>query len=1039
MKKIFFNKTVELRKVFATVFTFAMLCFATAAWAQNINVSGTITDASGESLIGVNVQVKGTTLGTITDVNGAYTLSVPSAQSVLVFSYVGYVTQEVTVGSQRTISIQLREDTQALEEVVVVGYGVQKKLTVTGSVTTVTGEELKASPTTNLSNSMIGRMPGVIAFQRSDEPGGGGSTIRIRGTNSLGSKDPLVVVDGIPDRTGGFNRLNPNEIESMSVLKDAAAAIYGSRAANGVILITTKKGKEGKPVVTFNGSMGFSQPTRLPVMANSFEYATMLNEITPGTYTDEELQKFKDGSDPWGYPDTDWFAAALKPVSPMYRLDVGVSGGTDKSKYYINVAANGEDGIYKNSANRYDQYSVRTNLEFKFSKYITATYGGTMRLEDTQYPAKSASSIFSALRRGKPIYNAIWPTGEAGPDIEYGDNPVVIATDAAGFDRQKSYYIQNTAGLTIDIPGVEGLKLVGNGSFDKQFYNRKLFQKPVILYAWDGVNRSSEGLSATERWIGDPRLQRDYVDRTDWMLNGFISYDRTFGKHNITFTAGIEGQSKHYEWANQYRRYYASDAVTEINIGSSVDQTMEGYSWNETRLNYFGRVGYNYLERYIFEFVWRYDGSYRFPKDKRYGFFPGVMAAWRVSEEDFWKENIKFIDYFKLRASVSQTGMDILLDADNNVDRSIQYLTTYAKQTDGYIIAGAEEPRYYPSRTPNPNITWEIGTTYNVGADFKFLDSRLTLEGDVFYHKRTNMLISRNASMPEISGITLPRENLGEMENKGFDGLIGWEDKTSGGIGYNISANLSYAKPKILFWDETPGIPEYQRSTGKVPPTGNSYSALVAQEGLYYVADGIYHTQAEIDNSVHWPGAVPGDVKYVDVDGNGVIDGNDRVRRDKNEEPTFVFGINLGLTYKNWDLMCLFQGATGAERYIRTWSGTVGNFTKNYYDNRWTPETPDRNGPRTYERENQYWCETASTYFLKSADYVRLKNIELGYTVTPSLLKNVGISNIRIYANGQNLVSFDHLAGISDPEGTDSSIASYPQRKYVSFGVTATF
>jgi TonB-linked SusC/RagA family outer membrane protein len=1042
MRKIFFEiDTNGMRKTITTILTSILLCCATTVAAQNVTVSGVVTDGSGETLIGVNVQVKGTTQGTITDVNGKYTVSVAGAQSVLVFSYVGYATQEITVGAQRTINVTLRDDSRSLDEVVVVGYGVQKKLTVTGSVTTVTGEELKSSPTTNLSNAMIGRMPGVIAFQRSDEPGGGGSTIRIRGTNSLGSKEPLVIIDGIADRTGGFNRLNPSEIESMTVLKDAAAAIYGSRAANGVILVTTKKGKEGKPTVSFSGQYGFSQPTKLPKMANSYEYATMLNEITPGTYTQDQLQKFQDGSDPWGYPDTDWFSEVIKPASPMYRVDVGVNGGTDKVKYYVNAAANGEDGIYKNSANRYDQYSLRANLDFKLSQYVSATLGTTARFEDTKYPAKSAGDIFSGIRRGKPIYPAYWPTGEPGPDIEYGDNPAVTSTDYAGFDNQKRYYVQNNVGLTIDIPWIQGLKLVGNGSYDKQFYNRKLFRKPVVLYAWDGETRSSEGLTGADRWIADPTLQRESDDRTDWMLNGFLSYDRSFGKHNISVTAGIEAQKKSFEHLMSFRRYYLSDAATEINLGSVADQNMEGYSWDETRLSYFGRVGYNYLERYIVEFVWRLDGSYRFPPEKRYGFFPGAMAAWRVSEESFWKENVKFIDYFKIRASVSQTGMDILqsdADEDNPVDRSIQYLTTYAKETNGFIFGGKEEPRLYPSRTPNPGITWEVGTTYNVGADLKFLENRLSLEGDVFYHKRTHMLISRRSSMPEIAGITLPRENLGEMENKGFDALLGWEDK-AGDFGYNLSLNLSYAKNKILYWDEEPNIPEYQRATGKCTPTNNRLYNLINGGGLYYVADGIYHTQEEVDNSVHWPGAVPGDVKFVDYDGNGVIDGNDRVRHDKNAEPTFVGGFNVGFSYRNWDLMFMLQGATGGERYIRTWSGTVGNFTKDYYDNRWTPETPDRNGSRTYERENQYWCEFGSTFFLYKTDYLRLKNLELGYTFTPSLLKQAGISNLRLYANAQNIFTFDHLKNLGDPEGNDGSLVNYPQRRYVNFGITATF
>ncbi|MDR2496567.1 MAG: TonB-dependent receptor [Tannerellaceae bacterium] len=1015
-----------MRKSILCILAFLLLVCNAAA--QNIAVSGTVTDASGEPLIGVNVLVKGTVNGVITDVDGKFALQQVPANATLVFSYVGYLSQEVAVGSRTTVNITLRDDTQTLEEVVVVGYGTQRKVTVTGAVASVSGEELKASPTTNLSNAMVGRMPGVIGFQRSDEPGGGGTTIRIRGTNTLGSKDPLVVIDGVADRGGGLNRINPNEIESMSVLKDAAAAIYGARAANGVILITTKRGKDGAPVVTFDGSYGFSQPTRLPEMANSFEYATMMNEIAAGTYSDEELQKFRDGSDPWGYPDSDWFGAVIKPVSPMYRADVGISGGSDKMKYYVNFAANGEDGVYKRSANRYDQYSVRLNLDWKLGKYAALTFGNTTRLEYKQYPAKDAGSIFSALRRGKPTQNAIWPTGEPGPDIEYGDNPVMTASDGAGFDQQKTYHVQNNVGLNVDIPWVEGLKLTANASYDKRFYSRKLFQKPVILYSWDGVTRSREGLSPGKRWISDPRLTRETEDQTDWMTNAILSYDKTFGLHTVGITAGVEAQNKDMDRLDAYRRYYLSDASTEINMGSMRDANNAGYSWRETRLNYFGRMSYNYMEKYLLEFVWRYDGSYRFPADKRYGFFPGIMAAWRASEEGFWKDNISVIDYFKLRASVSQTGNDALVDADGNVDRSIQYLTTYGKDGNGYIINGIEEPRFYLSRSPNVNITWEVGTTYNAGLDFKFFNNRLTWESDIFYHRRTHMLISRNASIPEILGITLPRENLGKMENKGFESLIGWSDK-AGDFTYNVSLNMTYARNKILFWDETPGVPEYQQSTGHR-----------ANTNLYYVDEGIYHNQAEIDNSPHWSGAVPGDVRYKDVNGDGKINADDRVRSTKNAEPPFVSGLNIQLNWKNWDLMVLFQGAAGAEAFIRTWSGTVGNFLKSYYDARWTPENPNATGPRTYERENQYWANpsNASTFFLTPADYIRLKNMEIGYNIPPGLLKKAGISRLRIFANSQNVFIIDKIK-VADPEVDNRDLNNYPQRRYFQGGISITF
>ena len=1016
----------SLNHLFRTLGCF-LLCvmFTATAFAQQKTIKGTVVDVTGEPLIGVNVAVKGTTIGIITDIDGNYTLEVPS-KSTIVFSYIGYQAQEVPVGNQSTINVTLKEDAQKLEEVVVVGYGTQKKVTVTGSVASVSGEELKASPTTNLSNGMVGRMPGVIGFQKSDAPGGGGTTIRVRGTNSLGSNDPLVVIDGIPDRDGGFNRLNPTEIESISVLKDASAAIYGARAANGVILITTKRGKEGKATVTFNASGGFSQPTRLPKMANAFEYATMVNEINPGTWTDEDLRLFQDGSDPWGHPDTDWFDTTIKNASPMYRADVGVQGGSEKMKYYVNFAANGEDGIYKNSANRYDQYSLRMNLDINTSKYVSFQLGSIARLENTKYPMKSASSIFSGIRRGKPTQNAYWPTGEPGPDLERGDNPAVTSTDIAGFDNQKNYYIQNNLSVNIKIPWIEGLTIRGNGSYDKHFYNRKKFEKPILLYSWDGVNKNSSGLTAAKRYVDNAQLSREHSDATSWMVNGLIDYNRTFGQHNLGVTFGIEAQKKDYDFTSAFRQGFISDTKPELNLGSDVGMKNTGYSWEEARLNYFGRVSYNYLERYLFEFVWRADGSYRFPKNKRYGFFPGASVAWRVSEENWWKENVRFIDYFKLRASISQTGNDALLNSDNEYDRSIQYLNTYGFTEHGVVFGGEESKRLYAVRTPNPNITWEVGTTYNVGLDFKFLQNRLSVETDAFYHKRTNMLISRNASLSEITGITLPRENIGEMKNRGFDMLVGWNDNI-GDVQYNVSLNATYARNKILFWDETPGAPAWQVSTG-----------LPVSTSLYYVADGIFHNQAEIDAYPHWEGAQPGDIRFKDINNDGKIDADDRIRSDKNEEPRFVAGLTLGLNWKNWDLMALFQGATGGQVYIQTWSGTIGNFLKEYYDQRWTPDNPTANGPRTYEREDQYWISNKNTYFLRKGDYLRLKNVELGYTFSVDALKKAGISKLRIYGDATNLFTLDHVK-VADPEARDVNLEAYPQRRIINFGVQATF
>lgn len=392
-----------------------------------------------------------------------------------------------------------------------------------------------------------------------------------------------------------------------------------------------------------------------------------------------------------------------------------------------------------------------------------------------------------------------------------------------------------------------------------------------------------------------------------------------------------------------------------------------------------------------------------------------------------------YIDYFKLRGSVSQTGNDALVDGDGNYDHSIQYLTTYAFNNAGTVFGGQENKRLYPSRTPNPNITWEVGTTYNVGLDFKFLQNRLSWETDVFYHKRTNMLISRNASLPEITGITLPRENLGEMKNRGFESLVSWQDKI-GEVEYGASLNMTYARNEITFWDEVQNVPEYQFSTGR--PVGS-------RNMLLYVADGIFHTQAEIDEArakglLYSDNTVPGDIRFKDMNGDGKIDGLDRIRPEKNQEPRFVAGLTLTAKWKGFDLMMLWQGATGAEVYIETWSGLVGNFLKSDYDKRWTPENPYSEGPRTWDRENQYWINNDNTYFMRNANYLRLKNIELGYTFNFEGLKKAGISNLRLYTNGTNLITIDGVKD-ADPEQRDASLGGYPLRKIINFGVQATF
>ena len=1013
------------------------LCATTIMYAQTVTVTGTVTDERGESLIGVNVQVKGTSTGTVTDVDGRYALAVPGNQSVLVFTYVGFLLQEMPVGNQRTINVVMKEDSRGLEELVVVGYGVQRKVTVTGAVATLRGEELKSSPTTNLSNGIVGRMAGVIGFQRDDMPGGGGTTLRVRGTATQGFKDPLYVIDGIADREGGFNRLNPGDIESISVLKDASAAIYGSRAANGVILITTKRGTEGKPTFNYSGAWGFAAPTRLPDVCDAFEYATLINEIdryykgTNGRYSEEDLRKFKDGSSPWTHPNTNYYKDAIKPISPTYRHELGVNGGTDRVRYFVNLSAVGEDGPFHDSGYRYDNFTFRTNLDVKVNNYLSLSYGNQSRMEKNPRAPFSQEDIFSSLVRSKPTDHGFYPNGLPAPDLEYGHQPVVMASKVGGYDNRVNYYFQNDLKAVIKIPGIEGLTINPTFAFDKRFYTRKLWRTPFTLYQWTGVDEICTPITrgGGSGYVID--LTRELEDRTHWVVNTVVNYNFTLANdHNIGIMAGVEAENKTHAQMRAYRKNFLSDALAEIDNGPLFEQETGGNSWEEARLNYFGRVGYNFKERYLFEFIWRYDGSWRFPPNKRYDFFPGITAAWRVSEETFWKDNVPGIDNFKIRFSAAKTGMDYLVDSSGNLDRSVQYLSTFRFSTD-YLLGTTFNRTLRSSRTPNPNITWETQNEFNLGLEFRTLNNRLSFEGDIYLQKRANMLRNRSASLPETSGIVLPRENIGEMSNRGFEGLIRWDDRI-GQVNYNIAFNVTYSKDRLDFIDEVPNIPDYQRETGK--PDGTR---------LYYKVDGVFKTQADVDAYPHWANAKPGDLRFVDINGDGKINAEDRYRPNKRREPNFIAGIPIGIEYKGFNFTLFFMGSAGGYTYIyRERGGESGNLFKEWYRNRWTVDNPSDKYPRIYNREEPYWAsegDRRNEYFMANTNHIRLRTAEIGYSFKDNaFIKSLGVQNLRVYAQGSNLFTWDKMNGIQDPEQNDAS-RQFMQRRIINFGASLTF
>jgi TonB-linked SusC/RagA family outer membrane protein len=983
-------------------------------------ITGIVTDAiTGEPLPGVNILIEGTSIGTVTDLQGKYTLDLADDNVVLFFSFIGYMDERVEVTGKTVINLAMAPDIKALDEVLVVGYGKQTKATLSGSVSQIKGSEIAGTPVTNLSNSLGGLLPGLISVTRGSEPGGDGSQLLIRGLNTLGNNSPLVVVDGVPGRS--LERLDPSTVESISVLKDASAAIYGAQAANGVILVTTKRGRAEKSIVEYSFNQGFSQPTVIPKMCNAYQYATLLNEIDEydnrkKRYTDEELQLYKDGTDPWNYPNTDWFAETLKPWSKQSYSNLNMSGGGKKLQYFVSLGYKTQDGFYYNSGTKYNQYDFRSNLDGKVNDYINIDFDISGRMEDRNYPTRSAYEIFNMLMRGKPNMPAYWPNGLPGPDIEYGDNPVVICTKETGYDRLKNYILNSNIKLSIDVPWVKGLNFSATAAFDKGFYFRKRFQTPWYLFTFQGFDENGEPLlEEGKRGVDDPRLSEEMSDDLNILINGLANYNQSFGSHRLNILVGVEKIQGHGDYYSAYRRYFLSTAVDQLFAGGDKEKDNGGSGYENARMNYFGRLNYNYSEKYLVEFLWRYQGSYIFSEENRYGFFPGVSIAYRISREKFWNDYLYFINNFKLRASYGQTANDQI--------EEWQYLSTYSFGTPVFITSGdAINKTLYESRVPNINVSWEVANQANFGFDMEFFQGKLFLTADYFNYRRSKILWWRNASVPAMTGLTLPRENIGKVQNQGFDFNLGYKDAIKN-VRYQISVNGGYNYNKILFWDETPGVPEYQKSTGHPMFTS-----------LYYEAIGVFNDEQDVASRPHWQGARPGDVIFKDVNNDGTIDANDMVRNYYNDIPRFIGGLNMNFDWKGLYANIFIQGAAGVVKYYMTESGDIGNFLEDFYNNRWTKDNPNAQYPRTFNRDDVYWRSQPNTFWLKKTDYLRLKNIEIGYNLSEKWTSKIKVQGIRVYLNGYNLLTYSPDVKDFDPEVGDGSGRSYPLQRVINLG-----
>ena len=1011
------------------------LAFSQVLSAQEMTVRGVVSATTGESVIGAGVMIKGTATGVTTDLDGRYELSAPE-NATLVFSSIGYKTLEVRLDGRSVVNVALETDSELLEEAVAIGYGSQSKITLTGSVTQTSGAELVKNSSVNLSQGLAGRLSGVVVSNRSGEPGNDDATMFIRGRSTLDDNSPLIIIDGIPGRDDEFSRLTGEEIESINVLKDASGAIYGSRSANGVILVTTKRGVYGEaPRVTFTYDIGLQQPTRLVDMADAVLYTHAYNDelaITGAApyYNETQLQHYAAGDDLILYPNTDWLDEIIKPVSVQHKYGVSVNGGSDRVAYFVQFNGQYQDGIYEKSATNYAQYNVRSNVDIKVTESLRLGVDLNVRRQQKNYSAFPSSSendngIFYTAIRMKPTGATYYPNGL----LRGGTNPAVLVQDLTGYDRTSINTINTTFNLGWDMSWLtEGLSVNARMAYDVVGEFRKNWLKNWDYWEYDEITELYN--QRTISYWSSPVLHEYQENYQTLTINANINYERDFNGHHVSALAGFEQSSYRYDTFNAGINSYDSDLLDEFFAGTADKSwyAIDGYAKETARRSFFGRIGYDWKSRYMIQAIIRFDGSENFPKESRWGIFPGVSLGWRISEEPFVKNNAPWLTNLKLRASYGEQGND-------SID-PFQYLTTYEYTAlTGYSmkIDDKEVSFIIPGTIPNPKVTWEVARTWNVGLDGRIFNGMLGWEVEYFHTRRSNILCTRNASIPYYTGLTnnLPDENIGIVSNRGVELQLTHENRVANGeFLYRIGGNIMYARNRIEYMDETPWGEghEYMNATGH--PMGAE---------LYYQVIGINKTQEDLEKYPQMAGATLGDFIFADLDGNGVIDTYDRKRCDLTTVPELVFGLNFEAQWKGFDLSVLFQGQGRARYYYAPLMDPVsGNVEREAAEKAWTLDNTDSDWPRLGSNVSNGHT-TRSSFYYRDASFLRLKNVELGYTFNQAMFgAKVGIRSLRIYIAGYNLLTFSGLKNV-DPETDDESYQNYPQMRIFNAGVKLTF
>lgn len=988
---------------------------------------GLVKDATGESVIGASVVVKGTTNGTITDFDGNFSLDGIKKGDVIVISYVGYQTQEIKWNGS-PLNVILKEDSKTLSEVVVVGYGTQKKANLSGSVAMVDSKELENRPIQNVSSGLQGLMPGVAITGTNGAPGQDAGKIRVRGIGTLNEAGPYILVDGI--ETGTLSAVDPNDIESISVLKDAAsAAIYGSKAANGVVLITTKRGKTGQTKISYSGYLSFQNATNMIERMGSYEYASLLNQALEAEgmskrFNDTELQKFKDGNDPL-YPDTDWYDLAYK-TGVQHRHNVNINGGSENVKYMASLGYLNQTGILPNAGR--EQFNARTNLDMKINKRLSARMNLSFIKNDysdasSAYYGGSSDQIIRQLNLIAPWIVARYDDGTWGT---ISDGSPIAWLDSGMKVNRDNYNFSGMAAVDYEI--FDGLKLTLQGAYVNNLQNYNYFQK-YIKY---NENKESDPSQLDERFYK--------WDRTNY--DALLNYNKNFGKHNIKGLLGWHTEKYNYKYQKAVRKKFPNNELTDMNAGDASTQSNEGYTAELAMISWFARINYDFAGKYLLEANIRADASSRFAEGHRWGYFPSFSGAWRISEEAFMESaKDSWLSGLKIRASWGQLGNQDALSGSNN--DYYPALNTYNLDSK-YAFGGSLNSGYYQRKYRLETISWEKASTWGVGVDFTLFNK---LNGSLDYYNRKTTGIIMDVTVPKEFALDAYKDNVGSMRNSGIEINLSYNTKI-GQVDFGIAGNFSYNKNEILdlgggdpnkYLDATDGYSQ----RNKVGEAMNSY--------YIYRADGFFNSQEEADAYTAKYGNPfgktfkAGDLRYVDTNKDGKLTADDR-EYCGSSDPKIIYGFNINVGWKGIDLSLMFNGAAGVKRLFDGYE-VYGNFSGDaahpatIWRDAWTPDNHDASMPRIFYDTNSASSSRSvqSDFWLQDTSYLRLKNLQLGYTLPKGWLNSVGVENIRIYYSVENLLTFDKMKINIDPESTSQRLSSYPLLRTHAFGVNVTF